>query len=64
MTANELYNIVREYDQTVSKIDLAYGNGFDKKGKEYFSYLIATFPQFADWVKEKYPEAIGYFVIP
>lgn len=61
LTANSLYNIVREYDQTVNKLDLAYGNGFHKKGKAYFSYLCDTFPNLKAWVLCNYPEASHYF---
>lgn len=58
MGRKELYQIAREYDQTVQPLAIAYGNGFDQKGKEYFEYICNNRPHFLKWVKENYPQAL------
>ena len=52
------YAIAREYDTTVQSLDIGYGNGFQKQGKAYFSYLIKNRPEFKSWVEINYPQAI------
>ena len=44
---NYLYNIVREFAQTHNLT--GYGNGFDKRGKSYFAYLLKVREDFKEW---------------
>jgi hypothetical protein len=60
MSSNDLYNIVREYDQTVGEIDIAYGNGFSRDGRAYFAYLCKNHPEVKEWAITKYPDCAEY----
>jgi hypothetical protein len=59
-TYHTLYSITDEYDKTVSPLDIAYGNGFEKKGKAYFKYLGEIRPDFKEWALTHYPDCAEY----
>ena len=58
MKNSTLYRIVNEYATTKDHALTGYGNGFARRGKEYFARLLNTRPEFKAWVKQHYPEAI------
>lgn len=57
MKTEQLYNIVREFSETVRPIT-GYGNGFDRNGWRHFLYVLRNVEGFKEWLDETHPEVV------